>query len=131
MPLLFEAVSGEVLATYPDGKAGVATAMKGKSRSVFCGVPKLSSDFMRSLAKAAGVWIFSETDDVLFANNMFVTLHATQGGKKVIRFPREVNVIDVFTGKLEAENVREYRYDSKTHETKVFYYGEHKNIGVH
>jgi len=128
LPLLFEALSGEALAVYPDGKVGVATAMKGKSRSVFCGVPKLSSDFMRSLAKAAGVWIFSETDDVLFANDMFVTLHATQGGEKVIKFPRKVNVVNVFTGKLEAENVSEYRYTSQTHETRVIYYGDRKKL---
>ncbi len=123
LPLLFEALSGKTLAVYPDGKAGVAMTQNGGSKTIFCGVPKLAPSFVRSLAADAGVWIFSHNEDILFANDSFVTLHAVEAGKKVIKFPRLVDVVDVFSGEILARGVKEYSFEAKMYETKVFYYG--------
>lgn len=123
LPLLFEAVSGRPLATYPDGKVGVAVTNVGRTKSIFCGVTKLSADFLRSLAADAGVWIYSDSEDVLFASDAFLTLHAATGGRKTLRFRRPVDVADVFTGEVLARNVKQFTFDVKMLETKVFYYG--------
>ena len=123
VPLLFEAVSGKVLATYPDGKAAVAVGKVNRAKTVFCGVPKLSSEFLRGLADSAGVWVYSGSDDIMFASEAFVTLHAVDSGKKVLRFPRMVDVVDIYTGKILAQGVRQYTFDAKMHETRTFYFG--------
>jgi len=123
VPLLFEAVSGKVLATYPDGKAAVAVGKVNRAKTVFCGVPKLSSEFLRGLADTAGVWVYSGSDDIMFASEAFVTLHAVDSGKKVLRFPRMVDVVDIYTGKILAQGVRQYTFDAKMHETRTFYFG--------
>ncbi len=123
LPLLFEAVSGRVLANYSDGKAAVAVGQAGKSKTVFCGVPKLSSEFLRGVAADAGVWIFSESDDVMFANEAFVTIHAADRGKKTLHFPKLVDVVDIYSGKILARGVKKYSFEMKMHETVTFYYG--------
>ena len=95
----------------------------GKSKSIFCGVPKLSADFLRSLAADAGVWIFSNDEDILFANDAFIAVHAAQGGKKILNFKKPVDIVDIFSGEKVAEKVKKYEFDLKILETKIFYYG--------
>ncbi|MBR2425151.1 MAG: beta-galactosidase, partial [Lentisphaeria bacterium] len=123
LPLMFEALSGQTLATYQDGSAGVAMTKVGKSKSIFCGVPKLSADFLRSLAADAGVWIFSNDEDILFANDAFIAVHAAQGGKKILNFKKPVDIVDIFSREKVAEKVKKYEFDLKILETKIFYYG--------
>ena len=83
----------------------------------------MSSDFLRSLAADAGVWLYNDTDDVVYANSAFLVLHAATGGRKTVKFPRKADVADVFTGEILARNVTECAFDVKMLETKVFYYG--------
>ena len=46
-----------------------------------------------------------------------------EGGRKIIKFPRTVDVVDIFSGETVARGVKEYAFDVKMYETKVFYYG--------
>lgn len=56
--------------------------------SVFCGSKIIQSDILREIARMAGCHIYSEENDVLYANKNFVTVHAAKAGKKKI-FLRE------------------------------------------
>lgn len=67
---------------------GGAFAVKqmGKWRSVYSLMP-MTSIHLRALGRYAGVHIYSDTDDELFANRSYVMLHTRLGGDKTIRLP--------------------------------------------
>ncbi len=108
-----------VLGTYPGGE----TALAANGNSVFCGVPALSPDFLRSLAMWAGVHIYSSTNDVLYANTDFVTFHAATAGRKTIHLPQPADVVEVFSGRVIARNCRSFSFEAKLHESFLFYCG--------
>jgi hypothetical protein len=108
-----------VLGRYPGGE----TALAVNGNMVFCGVPMLSPDLLRSLAKWAGVHIYSSTNDVLFANTGFVAFHAVTAGKKRITLPEKSDIVDAFSGEVLARGCREFTFEAKLHESRLFYCG--------
>lgn len=89
--------------------------------SVFCGAKILRADLIQSLARYAGCHIWTDdTDDILYANDNFVVLHAASTGEKVLRFPRPVDVFEVYEKTYYAKNVREVRFPMYFGETKMF-----------
>ena len=113
------------LGKYHDDDA-IAFACKttGKAKSFFFGGNNMSAGAWNYFAKKIGIHVYSDTLDPVYANDRFLTLHARTPGKKVIRFTKKSDVSDLFTGKLLAENVKEYVFDAKLHETKVFFLGK-------
>ena len=57
----------------------------GDYTSIFCGTKLLQSEVLRSIAHFAGCHVYSEENDVLYANRHFITLHAARAGRKQIR----------------------------------------------
>lgn len=98
-----EAADAKVLGTYvggaADGKVGFASVSRNGWNSVFYGGLNVSSDMIRYLAELGGAHRYSDSGDVLYADSQFVTLHVTEGGSKVIRFPRACDIYNVETGK--------------------------------
>ena len=89
----------EVLATYPDGAAAVALRRSTNGTSVFVGTPGLTSELLRTVARAAGVHLFTETDCNVYASGNFMALHASQDGTLKINVGQPGPVSDVLTGK--------------------------------
>ena len=65
--------------------------------SIYYGAKVLQADFVREIAKFAGVHIYSESDDVLYVGNGLLTVHASSTGKKCIYLPKEYRLIDAYT----------------------------------
>lgn len=57
----------------------------------------------RSLARDAGVHIYNQHNDTLYANRSYVCLNADGEGERTIRFPRKVSVVNTSNGKLLLE----------------------------
>ena len=71
----------------------------GKWRSVYSLMP-LTRYHLRAICKYAGVHIYSELDDQLFANESYVMLHSVKGGDKTIRLPgKSYTVTELYSGK--------------------------------
>lgn len=88
--------------------------------SIFYGSKFINNNVVREIAKYAGCHIWCESDDVLFANKNYVTLHASSAGQKTIRFPEKVSVYEVYENKFYAKNVTELTFDTYLGETKTF-----------
>ncbi|MFC1461522.1 hypothetical protein ACFLQR_03265 [Verrucomicrobiota bacterium] len=100
-----EAISlGEIYAMFGLYKTGLAVKeIKGGApekdwKSVWCGVPNLPSYLLRGIARFAGVHIYSDANDALYANNVLLAVHTRYAGLRTIRLPKPMNVIDAFTG---------------------------------
>ena len=91
------------------GNGGVFAAKDmGKWRSVYSFMP-LTRYHLRALCNYAGVHLYSDTDDELFANTSYVMLHTRKGGDKVIRLPKgKYNVTELYTGKKLGKGVSKF-----------------------
>ena len=88
--------------------------------SVLYGSKMIRADVVRALAKYAGCHIYSESDDVLYANQNYVTLHASATGKKKLTFNRPVSPFEVYEEKFYGKDVSEIEFDMVIGETKMF-----------
>ena len=74
----------------------------------------------RALARHAGCHIYSDNDDVLYANHNYVTLHASSSGKKKLRFNRPASPFEVHEEKFYGKDTLEIEFDMYLGETKMF-----------
>jgi len=83
-----------------EGRAEVVLAMKSLPgwTSVYTLNPVLPASFLRALARDAGVHVYSDHDDTLYASRSFLTLAANLAGPRRIRLPRRSDAYDPFTG---------------------------------
>lgn len=124
-PLFSPTGADKVLATYAEGgEPAVAMKRTGEATSVYSGVWLYSLDFLRSIARKAGVHSYVETDDPVEANDVLFLLHARTMGRKRVTLPRKVAVVtDVFSGKVVGRNCDSFEFESPLHETSLFYFG--------
>ena len=84
-------------------------AMKRKKRwtSIYTLNPVLPAAFLRALARQAGVHLYNDRDDTLYASRSYFTLNADGAGERTLRFPKAVDLFDPFTGETMARRVTE------------------------
>jgi beta-galactosidase len=75
-----DATADETLATYPDGSAAIALRRTADGLSLFVGVPGLTSELLRLVAREGGVHLFTQEDCNVYANGPYLVLHAAQDG---------------------------------------------------
>jgi hypothetical protein len=67
--------------------------------SIYSAAMHLPPGLIRNIARAAGVHIWIESDDAIYADNQFIGLHAATDGTKLIHLPAEYQAVDAVTGK--------------------------------
>ena len=72
--------------------------------SILCASKLLRSDMLRSIAAYAGVHIYGYDDDVLYANESFVTLHARTTGERTLHLPTVCSPWEVYERRYYGEN---------------------------
>jgi hypothetical protein len=89
----------ETLATYSDGTAAVAVRRTEKGIDVFVGVPQLTPELLRALARMAGVHLFTEGKASVWAAEGYLSLQAHEDGPLVINTGKNGAVVDALDGK--------------------------------
>jgi hypothetical protein len=82
----------------------------------------IPSGCYRELAYAAGVHIFNEQEDVLYANRSLICLHARSTGERILHFPAKVELRDVLKDEQLCIGSREWKGRLKSGETRLFYW---------
>lgn len=92
------------------GTREVALALKpmGSWTSVYTLNPALPAAFLRALARHAGVHIYNNRDDTLYASQSYLTINADGAGSRTIFFPCPVGVTDPFSGRQLAQNTTRF-----------------------
>ena len=112
----------EVLGRYcADGKVAYALKEQDGFVSAYCTTQVIRNDLIASLAKYAGCHIYTESEDIFFANENFACLHASYTGKRRITFKKPCTPTEVYEKKAYGENVEYIDLDMKLGETKMFY----------
>ena len=111
----------------PDGSSRVAMAVvrndgpNGKWTSVYSSLlAGFSPTLLRNLAKEAGLTPVGPLDDVTFAGNGFLTLHATSAGEKTLRWTGKSDLLDLTSEEIVARGVESYSFPMKAQTTRWF-----------
>ncbi|MEW6754632.1 MAG: beta-galactosidase [Candidatus Latescibacterota bacterium] len=108
---------------------GVAYRDLGSWRSLYVGAPNLPANVLRQIARFAGVHVYSEVDDVLYANHSFVGLHTVKGETKRIALPDPRPVYEVYTHRqLAAEPVTAFADHVEARQTRLYFLGRGEEL---
>ncbi len=77
--------------------------------SVFAPKPNLPAAVLHDLAQQAGVHVYSQAHEPLYANARFLAAHSLDGGDRTYHLPRTcARVTELFSGRVVAENAGEF-----------------------
>ena len=102
------------------GKDAIAIKEHDGFRSVFYGSKSINSAVIRRFAEYAGVHIYTDAEDVFFANKNYITIHASESGKKIIKLNRRCDVYEVYEEKYYAKDTDEFTFEMDFGVTKMF-----------
>ena len=100
-------VTGESLVSTEHGGVFAAKKMDGGWQSVYSLFP-LTRHHIRALCKNAGVHIYMDTDDELFANRSFIMIHTRTAGDKTIRLPGKFTVTELYSDRVIGKDISEF-----------------------
>lgn len=110
-----------VLARFLDsGLPALAVKEQQGYTSIYCGSKYLSCDVIREAARYAGCHIYSETDDVLYANQNYLTVHAASTGVKTIRLPKKCTVTEVYENQCYGRDTDSFQVSLVKGQTVMF-----------
>ena len=92
--------------------------------SVYSSAGPLSPQLVRNLARFAGVHLYVDTDDVVYANRSFLAISTNAGGQRTIRLPRACDVVETYSGTIVARNVSEFTTTIPAATTYLYYLGD-------
>lgn len=110
-----------VLGRYCDGGApAMALRELDGFTSVYCAVPVIRNDLIRSVATWSGCHIYSYSDDVLYANEKFIAIHASSAGRKVLNLKKKCSVYEVYDRSYYGCETDTLELEMYPGETKMF-----------
>lgn len=95
----------------------------GDWASAYSAAPNLPPGVLRELARYAGVHIYSESEDVMYADRAFVALHTVRAGPKIIRLPRPADVWEVYSNRQVARDADVFEDVMEAGATHLYFYG--------
>ncbi len=95
------------LGKFADGQAGVAVKEMGQWTSVYIAAPDIPPGLLRGIAETAGVHVYFDQDQVLFADEHFIAIHTNRDVEGILRLPRKADLHDVYADKLIASGKAE------------------------
>ena len=76
---------------------------------------------LREILRQAGVHLYVEGEDPVYANERLLAVHCKTGGEKSVSLPQTyAKVLDVLTGTTVAKNTATFTYPFKTPDTALF-----------
>lgn len=113
----------------PAGKKGIATAQMDGWRSVLAGeaiagmeTPTLqTAQVLRRIALEAGVHMYLDTGEPIYANRELLAVHSAAGGRRMLRLPEKAQQVrELFSGKVVARDTDAFEYDLPSPSTVLF-----------
>ena len=107
------------------GTPGVSAVDLDGHRSVYAATgPDLTPAALKAVAREAGVHLYSEREQPVYANSRFLAVHTAAGGVQRIRLPRRSSEVwELFTGRVVARDCQEFEHEFKSPDTALFSHG--------
>lgn len=102
-------------------KVGAAIKNNGTWTSVYLSLPGvISPGFIREVANLAKLVPVGPQEDVTYAGNGFLVIHAMTGGEKTLRWTGKSDLFNITTGTTVAKGVESYTMNMDAYETRWF-----------
>jgi hypothetical protein len=99
--------------------------------SIYIAAPNIPAPVLRGIARWAGVHLYNEQGDVLYATRDLLGVHTLSGGPREFALPHTAEVVyDLFAQKVLAENVDRFCVDLPKVSTQLFFAGERKLLDL-
>ncbi|MBR3781649.1 MAG: hypothetical protein IKK63_10675, partial [Clostridia bacterium] len=95
--------------------------------TIYYGDSLLSVNNLKAIARACGIHVYSDSEDVLMANQNMVEFHAVTAGEKAVTFEGKTDVWDYFNNKWYTD-VDSVTFSAQIGETKYLFYGDKEEI---
>lgn len=105
------------------GAAGAGLALRktaGGMTSVFSAAPCPPPELLRGIMRHAGVHLYSDRCDIVYAHEGLVALCCHGAGERTLYLPRPVDLYEAMDGALLARNARQYRFDAADKQVELF-----------
>jgi hypothetical protein len=93
------ATPDETWATYSDGSPAVVVRRTARGLDAFVGIPKLTPELLRALAKLAGVHVYTEGKATLWAVDGYLSFQAHEAGPLTLDVGQAKPVLDALDGR--------------------------------
>jgi hypothetical protein len=120
-------------AVYSRGRCvpGFAVKRFPEWRSVYSAAPNLPASVLRGVARFAGVHLYEDQGDLLYACRQLLGVHTVKGGARVLKLPDRVEAAyDLFEKTIVARDAAELRVDLAPCSTRLFYVGPRKPLAA-
>lgn len=102
-------------------KVGAAMKNNGTWTSVYLSLPGvISPEFITEIAKLADIKPIGPQEDVTYAGNGFLVIHAMTGGEKTLQWTGKSDLFDITTGTTVAKDVESFTMNMDAFETRWF-----------
>lgn len=91
--------------------------------SIYSAAPNIPPGVLKECARYANVHIYSESEDVLYADRNYVALHTVRAGTKTVRLPHRADVWEVFSDRQVGRDCSEFQDTMAAGSTHLYYYG--------
>lgn len=104
-----------------DGSPAMALKNVDGVTSIYCATPVVRSDLLASIAEWSGCHLYEKgSDDVIYANENFVAVHASSDGKRVIHFKRKCSPFEVYEKRYYGHDIEFLEVDMKLGDTLMW-----------
>jgi len=119
-PVFYPEGNVEVLAKYEDGMPAVWGKKTKQFYSLYIGTLIAPVELLRNIAKRAGVHIYSEKNDVVEADDGFLSITAREEGEREVKLRKRATVEDALTGEIMGKNIDGFKVYMRKGETRLF-----------
>ncbi len=100
-------------------KAGLVVKQQDGWTSVYSSAPIVPAALIRKIAQAAGCHIYSDANDVVYANRNALVVYAPAGGTRTIRLPEKARVTNLLEHSAVASEVKEFSLTLEPNSTVI------------
>jgi hypothetical protein len=111
-------VLGHSLAT---GRPGLVVKESGDFHSIYSTAPLLSWQLLQGVARYAGVHLYVENGDMLWANRSFLALYSQSAGARTLHFPGIFDIEDAYTMQFLARAASWIHLEMGLYETRLLF----------
>lgn len=92
--------------------------------SVYCATPNIPAPVLRGLARFAGVHLYNEAGDVLYATPDLLAVHTVAGGERTFQLPHPAEIVyDLYNDCVLARNAGQFAVKLAPASTALYYTG--------
>ncbi|MGD2295150.1 MAG: beta-galactosidase [Candidatus Aminicenantes bacterium] len=117
-------VLGQVIYSQGTNKPGFCLKTFPDWTSIYIAVPGIPAPVLRNIARFAGVHLYSNKGDVLYASRNLLSVHTLSGGHRTFQLPHSVEVVyDLFEDRIVTQNSQEIQVELEPASTSLFFTG--------